>query len=609
MTLHRAWAFTAALAVGLAFPLYRVLVIAFSQIGLVRTLGVWGALVAVLVVVALPLAWVASRVGPSLSPNRAALLRGAFFGLAIANLVAIGLSIFYNHPRLAPLAAQLAAMAIVAALAARYLTAPAEARAVFDAMLNAAGRLATAVPVVAAPWIAYAAWRMPPRFAASPLPAIGSPVRKDAPARILLVSFDALRQRSVDLDRPQGMTPTFAAVARRSSVFTACRAASNATQQSVLTLLTGVRPHLIVPHLQNRSGFVRQGDVTGIAAHLAPAGYRSHYVTMIVSPAMFGVTEEFASGHWYTSFLPDNDLNTRSFVPVGELIGWVLRNVRPPDPSHTRSQRNAVFAVRESFDRARRLLAAPGERTFVWLHVGAPHEPYVDVPVRDLGGTLRPGSYRKIRGTQLASATPAELQRYEAIYEHFVRFVDAELGLFVKGLEADGTWDDTLVVVTSDHGEQFRVGQPAHGHAALTEDVVAVPLLIRTPHQRRPARSDTVVGTEDVLPTVLAQVFVSPPPFVGRSLVPGPPPASRTLYAWARFDHFAVQGAPDGAIAAYRDRFKYENDLGGGREALYDLARDPQATRDVRWLFPAVFESLRANVVRDGLIDRPGAVR
>jgi hypothetical protein len=136
-----------------------------------------------------------------------------------------------------------------------------------------------------------------------------------------------------------------------------------------------------------------------------------------------------------------------------------------------------------------RLASLDGSPEFVWIHVFPPHAPYVlrrffrdrleripeDLPevveTRDLEPYFDP-----------RIPLPTEMrERFWALYQINVAHADREVGRLLEALRWSGHWDDTFLIVTSDHGEEFgEAGQIGHGgnlHRALIE----VPLFIKLP--------------------------------------------------------------------------------------------------------------------------------
>jgi arylsulfatase A-like enzyme len=317
---------------------------------------------------------------------------------------------------------------------------------------------------------------------------------------------------------------------------------------------------------------------------------------MLINPSTFGMGAEFAGGHTTASIFHPNELNTQAFLPLAETLRWSLRKALDDDatPEH-----DDVRETRHTFERAHQLLKHAPDRTFLWVHVAAPHFPYYEVPASDLDGELHTERYTKITHTQAVKAGPAEAPRYERIYRDYMRFADAELGRFVRGLKADGLWDDALVIVLSDHGESFKPGLMTHAFGSVLEDVMHVPCVVHAPGQREGARVAGAASHIDIVPTVLGEVYHEKPAHLpGDSLLTSPPDAARTRYSWSPPLRHYVAERPRW-LAAYQGGFKYQLGFPAREETLYDLARDPRAEQDTAAQHPARLMRLKAQVKQD----------
>jgi arylsulfatase A-like enzyme len=115
-----------------------------------------------------------------------------------------------------------------------------------------------------------------------------------------------------------------------------------------------------------------------------------------------------------------------------------------------------------------------------------------------------------------------DIERLIAIYDSTISYQDQELGRFIAQLEAWGIWDETMLIITADHGEElFEYGQCGHG-SSIRDLLIRVPLLIHDP-ARFPGGTIVDEGAEgvDLMPTVLEAVGAPIVPAVqGRSLIP-----------------------------------------------------------------------------------------
>ncbi len=134
------------------------------------------------------------------------------------------------------------------------------------------------------------------------------------------------------------------------------------------------------------------------------------------------------------------------------------------------------------------------------------------------------------------TVTDRDLDHLRALYQGEIAWCDAAIGQLLDSLRESGRLDNTLIVVLSDHGEEFfEHGNRGH-RQTLYDEVIRVPLLIvpptrGTPETAGPAASPTVprtnlsfkgqVSLSDVLPTVLDYLGAPPSPSCwGRSLRP-----------------------------------------------------------------------------------------
>ena len=197
-------------------------------------------------------------------------------------------------------------------------------------------------------------------------------------------------------------------------------------------------------------------------------------------------------------------------------------------------------------------LAAKGRPWFLFAHFFDPHEPYV----------VHPGSG--------VPQTATERQRYAGE----VTFTDRHVGRVLDRLEELELREDTVVLLTSDHGEAFgeHPGVRRHGTSLYNEEI-HVPLLLRVPGID-PQRIDQMVRTIDVFPT-LVELFDldSPPGLSGQSLLElagGDPGTSRDALSEVRLR----EGRHFESLTA--GQAKWIRSLNGGADQGFDLAKDPE---------------------------------
>jgi iduronate 2-sulfatase len=113
-------------------------------------------------------------------------------------------------------------------------------------------------------------------------------------------------------------------------------------------------------------------------------------------------------------------------------------------------------------------------------------------------------------------------REYMQAYHACISFIDAQIALILDALRRNGHWDDTLIVLTSDHG--YQLGEHfMWGKVTLFEECARVPLILRVPGSANTGGRTTaeLVELVDLFPTLAELCAVKPPPHLqGRSMVP-----------------------------------------------------------------------------------------
>lgn len=310
------------------------------------------------------------------------------------------------------------------------------------------------------------------------------------------------------------ITPTMDALASEGFAFTNAFSAFNVTTPSLSTIFTGLygrdhRVYDLVTPLD--SSFVTLAEI------LQTLGYRTAAFVGVrhLAPEVSGLGQGFQTyqapleGEWGAQ-----ELTTRA-------ITWLHEHAQHP--------------------------------FFLWLHYFDPHMPYA--PPSQWASVFSPGGPRARAGRSLADslASLTDLTHFgpqgrawlasitdpaypEAMYRGEIGFVDQELGRLLEALRSRLLACRTLVVVTADHGESLGEHGIYYDHIGLYREQLHVPLILWGPGLIPHGRSDALVSSVDLLPTLLELVGVGPPlEAAGFSLVPvilrGSPSPRRTVLA------------------------------------------------------------------------------
>ena len=198
------------------------------------------------------------------------------------------------------------------------------------------------------------------------------------------------------------------------------------------------------------------------------------------------------------------------------------------------------------------------EKLHIWAHYYDPHDPYFEVP-------------------DYPATDTSDRARYLAI----VRYVDDEIARLVDGLKSRGLWQDTLFVLTSDHGDEFfDHGHRFHG-STLYEEMVHVPLIMHVPGIKQ-RTIEVPVGQMEVAPTMLELLGKKvPQQYQGRSrteeILTGRPAPIEPVY----FEVFPDSNYAGHQVGLRLGDLKLIYRITENIFELYDLSSDPRERDNV----------------------------
>jgi arylsulfatase A-like enzyme len=326
------------------------------------------------------------------------------------------------------------------------------------------------------------------------------------PPNILVLVLDTLRARSMSCyGYSSATTPQLDRFARENLLFTSAMSAATWTVPSHASLLTGlyVSQHRIETTKGDRR-FNRQ--IVTLPAALGRGGYRT--AAFSHNPLF---TPSYGLGEGFDEFVESEDLVGSRTSSSG------LGRVRKRVPKRIAEYSERLAAPGRVLGTVERWIADSNGATpfFAFANVLAPHFPWA-VPPRFL---LRSGvrdprlltrrDYVTLKdnwkfNAGLEPVTDGHRRAWTSLYDAAVRHVDAEVGAFLKRLRQLPQWEQTIVVITSDHGELLGDPRGIVGHLlCLHDDLVHVPLLVRHPVERDPVEVEGVVQTLDLYSTLL----------------------------------------------------------------------------------------------------------
>jgi len=386
-------------------------------------------------------------------------------------------------------------------------------------------------------------------------PASAGSVALSRPAQhrpsVFVIVVDTLRADHLPLyGYPLPTTTHLDRLAEDGTVFTRAFAHAPWTRPSCATLLTSRLPDEI---WMGRVDSVLPRSIPTLAQHLRAEGYRTVAIlsTLQLSP-QFGFGRGFDEMDMGAVHLAYTGLRL-PLSRVGLIDG---RDLYPR------------YDARQVTDRALGWLAGRSrdEPVFMYLHYTDPHAPYLppagedrwrEFAGREAAALDEPPFSPAVGGPHRGVAREALVARYDAE----IAFFDRHLGRFLDYLRSEDLYDEALVVLTADHGEEFdEHGGFGHGHS-LYNELLYVPLVVKYPTRLSDANGRRVPfprGLVDVVPTVSEVLGAHWPAgsFRGRSLLrderEGEPIA---VYSVASSEELAHRtGSPEGCAVWFSGR-------------------------------------------------------
>ena len=401
---------------------------------------------------------------------------------------------------------------------------------------------------------------------------------------VVVVMIDTLRADHLGAygyERPT--SPRLDAFARRQVLFEDAVAQAGCTFPSVNSLMTSRSPETFLGRGERFLGI--DPETPTVAEMLTGAGYTS--LALSASPIVRATPSQVN---------PDGGFDA-GFEVFDEYCIW-------------RNARCLLLRAQPLLDQA----ISQGDPFFLYLHFMEPHGPYrpPDFHQRKFATGYQGGKEFIAAGDPNPIAkmlydsgpdvdlAPGDLEYLIDLYDEEILYFDSWFDTLLAELDGRGELENTLLIVASDHGEEFLEHEHIKHCRSVYNPLVQTPLIVKPPGvsaETGPGRSVAgPVENLDIVPTILDYTGVDPgmAPLEGRSLRPlieGSEPASDRLA-------FASQGVHR---AVFDGRYKLIYDLKTREIQLFDLDTDPGETQDlsrqdpetVRRLRRALFERIR----------------
>jgi len=427
-----------------------------------------------------------------------------------------------------------------------------------------------------------------------------------AAKNVILLSIDTLRPDHLGCyghERPT--SPTLDRVAAAGALFEDCSSAAPWTLPGHATMLTGLYPstHGVKDHDRTL------GETPSVATLLKQAGFRTMAVVNShnIATERYGLTKDFD----YFKYVPEQV----AIESVTNKAGDPAMGIANRGPAITR---RALEFVESHYQES------PDQPFFLFLHYYDVHTDFIPAPpykkmfVEPYDGQLAQGEVAEAIGgvhtQQLVgirkrgeTITEDDARYLRQMYDAEIRQLDDILSGFFRYLDDRGFTENTLVVITSDHGEEYgEHGGVLHG-ASQYQELLAIPLILRGPGVPAGLRHPGPVSLVDVVPTILKMTGVrTQAEFDGVDLTlawlnPDKLDEPRYLFGEADHNNWIEK---DGRREKYADvawmiRMKQDklhfNEI-TNRYELYDVEEDPFEQADLSASDPDTLELLRSKL-------------
>ena len=433
---------------------------------------------------------------------------------------------------------------------------------------------------------------------------------------MLLITLDALRPDHLPVYGNQKIeTPNISRVAAEGVVFENAYSQANWTFASMAATFTSRYPDAIYPCRPYLTGF--EPDYKTLVKNPMPAELLEKVIRSLgpenLTLAKVLYSYSYRTGavvsNWFNSSILGIALGFEDFSAAEEMVSrfgpvkrCFLYQIQLPDLISLYARVYALYlhyAVKINptssiyiNQRAEKFLKRnQNQKFFLWLHYMETHSPFGETweptppAMPGYHGPLQPGFsdvFRVAAGE--ISLDAADIKYLNYLYDYDLAYADSQLGNLFRFLEQNHLWENTVIIISADHGEQLMEhGRLGHGFNMYQEDLW-VPLIIKPAGKTSPRRIREPVQLLDLAPTILDLAGIPiPKSFAGRSLKPlleGKDGAGDSFIYGA----CNLLGEPTFSLRQNGYLLVYYSLT--DRAELYDLAQDPGNQNDLSGKFP-----------------------
>lgn len=157
---------------------------------------------------------------------------------------------------------------------------------------------------------------------------------------------------------------------------------------------------------------------------------------------------------------------------------------------------------------------------FIWLHIMDTHHPFLPPKRFRITSTYRMYKAEKILKKNRPKLSEKSLNNIKSQYKATIRYVDEEFGNFIEHLKKLKIFNNSLIIITADHGEEFKEHGGFSHQCKLYDELIHVPLIIMGPKLPKNLKIEKLVSLIDLAPTILEYLSLNEcNDFMGKSFL------------------------------------------------------------------------------------------
>ena len=414
---------------------------------------------------------------------------------------------------------------------------------------------------------------------------------------VFLITFDAMQASDMSLyGYPRKTTPFWEEFARESFVFNNMHSNYHNTQPSLSSILTSKYPwkHGVFNWLDN----IKSDRDENLAAQL-----RGDYYTKAIVPGMYqlpdflGLKGEFNSTKWASFNAPLPALfNILTSIGLSPYSFPIIRHINFLSNGGTpRAYYDEPFDIAADF-----LEEKSVDPLFMWVHIWPPHFPY-DPPPPFRGSFLPADTEIAPLGGASAVEQRHIIKEMRARYDECILFTDNALSGFIRKLKLLGIYKNSIIIVSSDHGNIFDKDDTIMNASLMEESIFHIPLLIHLPGQKTGVRVESLAEHVDIGPTILDLLGRPVPKWMdGETLLPYMrEPGLRSNKTKFSMSFVYGEGSDDVRwFSAYKGDYKFVYDLDTDKGFLFRTNEAHSNESDLSREKRAIYRELRGKVIK-----------